>query len=407
MRGKAILEAVEGVTKKWAKQRKAEERDASARMNRRNAMLRKVRRVTIKDAVWQILPEAWGKASGDGTLPASARQIFYAARPAILAMTDKDKFDYGYFAQTLLPEFVRTNGVDWDVIYDARGNFNEPHTGLTVPLGTLQVRKYLEKVEHHLQPTGLPLIAIDTEFPTVGPKNRYGAILFIEKEGFEPHFEAAKIAERFDIGIMSTKGMSVTAARSLAENLCSKYDIPLLVMHDFDVSGFTIGGTMEHDTTRYQFQRGFRVIDIGLRLEDAEELEAEDVFFPEKTDLASVAATLRKYGASDAEIEFLLRRRQRVELNAMTSPQFIAHVERKLIENGIGKIIPDKETLKIAAKRAAMIARMQKAIDAVVLDGADETAIPDDIEHELRKRLEAAPQRTWDDLLVEIMNGKR
>ncbi len=38
MKSDAIIGAVEGVTKKWAKQRKAEERQASARANRRVRM---------------------------------------------------------------------------------------------------------------------------------------------------------------------------------------------------------------------------------------------------------------------------------------------------------------------------------------------------------------------------------
>ena len=40
-------------------------------------------------------------------------------------------------------------------------------------------------------------------------------MLFIEKEGFDPILESAGIAKKFDIAIMSTKGMSVTAARLL------------------------------------------------------------------------------------------------------------------------------------------------------------------------------------------------
>jgi hypothetical protein len=43
--------------------------------------------------------------------------------------------------------------------------------------------------------------------------------LFVEKEGFERLFKAAAIARRFDVAIMSTKGMSVTAARLLIDKL--------------------------------------------------------------------------------------------------------------------------------------------------------------------------------------------
>ena len=66
-------------------------------------------------------------------------------------------------------------------------------------------------------PDEIPRIELSRRFPTSGPRNRFGAILFIEKEGFKPLLDAARIAERFDIAIMSTKGMSVTAARQLIE----------------------------------------------------------------------------------------------------------------------------------------------------------------------------------------------
>ena len=38
---------------------------------------------------------------------------------------------------------TRTWSTDWDVVYDARGHLIEPHTGASVPVGTLQVRDYL------------------------------------------------------------------------------------------------------------------------------------------------------------------------------------------------------------------------------------------------------------------------
>ena len=43
---------------------------------------------------------------------------------------------------------------------------------------------------------------------------------------------------------MSTKGMSVTAARTLVEELCGKRGLQLFVLHDFDSSGFSIKQTL-------------------------------------------------------------------------------------------------------------------------------------------------------------------
>ena len=57
------------------------------------------------------------------------------------------------------------------------------------------------------------------DFPTYGPANRYQNILFIEKEGFMPLFQRVRLAERFDLAIMSTKGMASTAARTLMDEL--------------------------------------------------------------------------------------------------------------------------------------------------------------------------------------------
>jgi DNA topoisomerase VI subunit A len=71
-----------------------------------------------------------------------------------------------------------------------------------------------------------------------GPDGLFGAVLFVEKEGFMPLFEATRLADRYDIAIMSTKGLSVTAARRLVDQMCGRYKIPLLVLHDFDKSGF-------------------------------------------------------------------------------------------------------------------------------------------------------------------------
>ena len=49
MKSDAIIGAVQGVTKKWAKQRKREERDRSARLNREYVMMRRYH-ISIREA---------------------------------------------------------------------------------------------------------------------------------------------------------------------------------------------------------------------------------------------------------------------------------------------------------------------------------------------------------------------
>jgi hypothetical protein len=139
------------------------------------------------------------------------------------------------------------------VVFDARGHFAEPHTGVIVPLGTLDVREYLRRMrgEKGRQQDSKSRRGL---FPTAGALNRFAAVLFIEKEGFLPLFQRTLLAERFDVAIMSTKGVSVTAARKLVDEL-SVRGVPCLVLRDFDKAGFTIVHTLQADGRRYVFQQ--------------------------------------------------------------------------------------------------------------------------------------------------------
>ena len=83
------------------------------------------------------------------------------------------------------------------------------------------------------------------------------------------------LANRYDLMIVSTKGVSVTAARRLIDDVCGDHGLPLFVLHDFDTAGFLILGTLQRDTRRYQFSNAVEVVDLGLRLADIEGLERE------------------------------------------------------------------------------------------------------------------------------------
>ncbi len=403
MKSDAIIGAVEGVTKKWAKQRKKEERAASALMNRRYAMTR-CYHTSIKDAAWQVMEKAYLKASANGTLPAHARQIMYAARPHIQQIADKEigkGFDQ-YYTQTWLPDYIEEEGVDWNFVFDARGNFHEPHTEEQVPLGTIQVRNYLGRVQRHF--VGEPDFNVwEKRYPTLGPENRYGAILFIEKEGFMPLFEEVKLAERYDLAIMSTKGMSVTASRELVDVLCGNHDIPLLALHDFDKAGFSIIGTLKRDTRRYTFTNCIEVIDLGLRLDDIGGLITEGVYTrsPEKA-----RWNLEENGATGEEIEFLLR--QRVELNAFASDELVKWIESKLEQHGVTKVIPDTDSLAGAYHRTRAQARMQAKIDEIIEAESEEGEVgkvPDDLRKQVEERLKSHPATSWDEAVREIVEA--
>src|SRR5262245_3574463 len=333
-----IIDATEAATSKWTQQKKSEERRPGMIRYRVSRMTREPR-TTQKDAAWQVMEQAYMAASSNGRLPALARQIYYQARPKIMAMTDDKELAYGYFSQTLLPDYVEEHGVDWNVVYDARGHFEEPHTNRRIGCGTIEVGNYLHKMS---EPDIIPAEFSDASVDVIGPQGGFSGVLFCEKEGFNPLFKAVDLANRFDLMIISTKGVSVTAARQLIDTACGENNLPLFVLHDFDVAGFMIFATLQRNTRRYQFENEMEVTDLGLRLADITGLEREPAA-ASKTRPYLLREQLAENGATDAEIGILLT--ERVELNAMTSDALVEMIERKLKDYGLKKVIPDDELL--------------------------------------------------------------
>jgi hypothetical protein len=339
-----------------------------------------------------------------------ARQLFYAMRTVILRELPEEQLDSGYFTQNLLPAFLREHpelSADWDVIYDDRGHFTEPHTELVLGLGTRSVRQYLNDFS---MPDSLQNAAphLSKDFHTVGPDGRYRSVLFIEKEGFLEILAQAQIAERFDLAIMSSKGTGSTAARDLMEKLPG---IRFFVLHDFDKGGFSIVGTLTRDTTRYQFKNPPNVIDLGLRLEDVRRLKLAS----EPVQIKPTSAdNLRTNGATEDEIEFLLGdgegSGQRVELNAMTAPQLIAWLERKLKKHRVEKIVPDDSVLQIAFKRAWLAYSLNQQIDEIFSEQsklANAAIVPSDTRKQVLAYLRKNPRQSWDQGIAHIVLAER
>jgi hypothetical protein len=213
-----------------------------------------------------------------------------------------------------------------------------------------------------------------------------------------------QLAERHDLSIMSTKGMSVTAARMLLDKLCYRGLELILALHDFDVSGFSIFGTLGTSNRRYRFTNNVPVIDIGLRLADVEEMGLES----EPTDVSGNwwkrEQTLRRHGATAKEIAFLQQRR--VELNALTSRQLLDFVEKKLDEHGVEKLVPEDVILEQHTRR---LIEQQLASEAVarlkseITEQAGAKKLPADLRERLSAVLEEERHLPWDAALAEML----
>jgi hypothetical protein len=270
-----------------------------------------------------------------------------------------------------------------------------------VPVGTAQVRDYL------LPPRrGSPdLISVDDAlWPTQGAENRFSTLLYIEKEGFEPLLRAARIPERFDCAVISTKGTSVTAARLIVDRMAQR-GVKVLAAHDFDRSGACIAYTLGNDTRRYGFEEDPGVVDLGLGLAEARAMGLED---EEAPDEGAGADKLREYGLGEDEIDFLVRQGRRVELNAMTSDQFVAWLEGKLSANGAGKVVPPAEVLDAHARR--LLARRRAADEIAALVGeleaeAARATLPEGLRARVERELARDPALPWEDALARALEG--
>jgi DNA topoisomerase VI subunit B len=301
-------------------------RKRRARAEREEKKLERTEAITIKDAVFAVLMEAWNNATDNETYPVSARMLYYPVRKLIQQHTSKD-LDFSYFSQTLLIEWQEEHGPLKGLYFDPRGVFHEAHSDKTLPLGTLEVADY--------------------KFP----EHVFNKILYIEKKGVIPVLEAARIGERYDLGIIAGEGYATEATRKLFER-ADQGDYRLLVLHDADPDGYNICRTLS-EATRRMPGYSVAVTDLGLRLEEALAMELQTERFSRQKALAS------ELELSDLERQYFEGERvgkhwlcQRIELNAMTPPVLVAYLERKLREAGADdKVIPPREYLDAYQER--------------------------------------------------------
>jgi hypothetical protein len=258
-------------------------------------------------------------------------------------------------------------------------------------MSTMNVREFLAVG----QPTS-KLGHLETRFPTQGPANRYGAVLICEKEGFDDLLEAAQIPARYDLALMSTKGISAIAARDLAESL----GIQCFTLADLDKNGFVM-------------RAGFPfAVDLGLLMDDVDEwgLQAEDQ--PHKNQWQA-KRNLLSNGATEDEADFIANG-ERAELNMFTSRDFIKFVTGKLDEHGVKKVIPDDVTLAEAWKRAHHVRRVNGAIESlhsgprITLKGfyADAPEMPSQLRTRIEDALAKDRTQTWDDVVWELAGDR-
>jgi hypothetical protein len=405
-----ILGITRSVTREWTKQRKAEERGRRTRASRQYVYSG---RVNFTDVADDILAAGYAHASGNGRYTVDKRQFYYAVRDQFREATGRE-IEAGYFSENLLVKYMNQHPDEtahWKITASPRGTLSIPNTGhdLRIPCGTIAIEEHLRKAGIARQPfDDLKNVGVRVEWPSLAEGQRYQAVLYIEKEGFDPQLREADIANRFDIAIISCKGQSVTAARHYVDQVCRLAGgVPLFTAHDMDKPGFEIAQRLttvsdyarDNDLVKYEFRNAINVTDLGLRLSDVQEygLKSEACRFRGDFPWDTIATP---------EEQAFLRSNRRVELNAFTAPQFIEWLERKLTEHlGCKRFIPDDAILADAYRRALAVAEINRAIEnsrKAAIQNANSATVPKSLRRQLEEALRHSPQ-SWDKALYEIV----
>jgi hypothetical protein len=296
---------------------------ASAIRQTRRARPKIGERLTATDVFLDRLDEAIANVSGEGAYRFPLRQLFYALRPFVIGALGVEP-GYPNFEQ-VITNYERAHGEILGLYREPRGTLTHPHTGeADIEIGTLAVESYER------------------------PPWLFNKVVVIEKAGFAEALRVAGLPKKFDFVTMTNRGFTGRALKDLIDQLAERGDEPLTVLsiHDADAAGTMIHQTLVQET----LARGARkvgIIDLGLNPWEAEQmrLASETVKYSRRQ---PVADYVRKHAArSDGQNWADWLQGARYELNSMTMPQFLAWLERKLIElGGASKVVPPQEVAK-------------------------------------------------------------
>jgi len=344
-------------------------------------------RISQKDIVLDNLDDAIATVSGDGEFRFNQRQLLYVLRPIVKDETGKALSTENF--NSIITDYENKNGEIDGMYREPRGAIYHPHRDETITLGTLMVEDYER------------------------PAWTFNKLLYIEKEGFSEALKAARWAERHDCMLMSSKGFTTRAARDLVDKL-AEHDEPCTIfcVHDADAYGTMIYQTFQ-EATKARGARKIQIINLGLEPWEALDLglEVEDVEAGER--LKPVADYVRERDDvtpdGDEWEEWL--QSHRVELNAMTTPQFIEWLDGKMAN--YDKLIPPPDILAAELRerveekvRTTVVNRILREanVDAQVAAALADIEPPNNatLATGIRQLFKATPDAQWRDHIETV-----
>jgi hypothetical protein len=285
---------------------------AARKVRRLQPVTYRAPKVSQKDLVIENLNFGIDKASGEGQYRYSLRQLYYVLRPIVMEHLGKE-LNWDNFNQ-IITAYESETGHDLPGVYrDTRGSVYHPHTGQLIPLGTLAVEEYRR------------------------PQWTFNKVLYLEKEGFFELLRDDQWPERHDCALLTSKGYATRAARDLID-LMGESDEPIefYCIHDADASGTLIYQALV-EATPARPGRSVSIVNLGLEIDEARAMGLEVETVKEAPNGSPVA----DYVSEECRKAY---QTERVELNAMTSPQFLSWLSDKFSRE-TGKVIPPDDVM--------------------------------------------------------------
>jgi Topoisomerase 6 subunit A/Spo11, Toprim domain len=273
-------------------------------------------RTSQKDIVLETLDQAVADVSGDGEFRFGERQVLYVIRKIVRDEIGETLTTANF--KNIITDYENEHGEIPGMYREPRGSVYHPHREETITLGTLMVEEYER------------------------PAWTYNKVVYIEKEGFSEALKAARWAERHDCMLMSSKGFTTRAARDLVDSL-AEHDEPVTIfcVHDADAYGTMIYETFQEET-KARGARKIRIVNLGLEPWEAIDMGLEVETVEERDRCKAVADYVRERADGEHWVEWL--QTHRIELNAMTTPQFIEWLDGKMV--AYHKLVPPPEVLE-------------------------------------------------------------
>jgi DNA topoisomerase 6 subunit A-like protein/histidine kinase/DNA gyrase B/HSP90-like ATPase len=340
-------------------------------------------RITQKDIVLDHIDAAIADVSGGEGLPFNQRQLLYVLRPIVRDETGKELTTPNF--NNIITDYENEHGEIPLMYREPRGSIYHPHRGEMVMLGTLSVENYER------------------------PQWTFNKVVFIEKEGWVEALKAVRWPERHDCMLMSSKGFTTRAARDLVDKL-AEHDEPVTIfcVHDADAYGTMIHQTFQ-EATKARDARKIRIINLGLEPWEAVEMGLQIEGVDEKDRRKPVADYVCDREDGEHWDDWL--QAHRVELNAMTTPQFIEWLDGKMAS--YAKLIPPADVLEAELNarvedkvREAIVARILREanVDGQVAAAITAIAVPDTtaLTAGVKELFKATPDAEWRDHIEAV-----